>query len=301
MPGSDQKPPRVAADERTTVLALLQYQRDSFVRKVSGVSDADARRPLVGSGTTLLWLAKHLAQAESTWLVYRFAGDDNGIVDDTVRNGDTLEGALAAYRAMWGKVDGIVAAADLDDHCRRADRRAARQPALGVDAPARGDGAARGARRHLAGTDRRPDRTLGEDEIVDWKLELIILPVSDVDRAKDFYTKQVGFNLDVDHQVGDDFRVVQMTPPGSACSITIGKGVGDGVPGSYGGMHLVVNDIDAACAQLAENGVEVGEMHHFTENGRTAGLHPDRSDYETFSSFNDPDGNTWVIQEVGHA
>ena len=135
---------------------------------------------------------------------------------------------------------------------------------------------------------------------MDWKLELIVLPVSDVDRAKDFYTKQVGFNLDVDHRVGDDFRVVQMTPPGSACSITIGKGLGsDNKPGSYGGMHLVVNDIEAACAYLTEHGVEVGEMHHFTENGRTVGPHPDRSDYNTFSSFNDPDGNTWVIQEVG--
>jgi catechol 2,3-dioxygenase-like lactoylglutathione lyase family enzyme len=134
---------------------------------------------------------------------------------------------------------------------------------------------------------------------VDWKLELIVLPVSDVDRAKDFYTNQVGFNLDVDHRVGDDFRVVQMTPPGSACSVTIGKGVGDGKPGSYGGMHLVVNDIEAACAYLTGNGVEVGELHHFTENGRTAGPHPDRDDYGTFSSFNDPDGNTWVIQEVG--
>ena len=94
-------------------------ERDSFVRKASGVSEADARRALVGTGTTLLWLAKHLAQAESTWIVYRFAGDDNGLVDDTVHDGDTIEGALAAYRAMWDKVDGIAAAAALDDQCRR--------------------------------------------------------------------------------------------------------------------------------------------------------------------------------------
>lgn len=95
---------------------------------------------------------------------------------------------------------------------------------------------------------------------MDWKLELVLLPVSDVDRAKAFYTEKVGFNLDVDHQPSDEFRVVQMTPPGSACSITIGKGITDATPGSVRGTHLVVSDIEAARTELVERGVEVYEL-----------------------------------------
>src|SRR3989304_9128077 len=91
---------------------------------------------------------------------------------------------------------------------------------------------------------------------MDWKLELVLLPVSDVDRAKAFYTEKVGFNLDVDHQPSDEFRVVQMTPPGSACSITIGKGITDAAPGSVRGIHLVVSHILAARAELVERGVD---------------------------------------------
>ncbi len=136
---------------------------------------------------------------------------------------------------------------------------------------------------------------------MDWKLELVIVPVSDVDRAKAFYTEKVGFNLDVDHQAGDEFRVVQMTPPGSACSITIGKGMEVGPPGSLHGLHLVVSDIDVACAELVGRGVEVGEIHHFGADGQTPGPDPERRDYESFSSFKDPDGNTWVLQEVGRS
>jgi hypothetical protein len=116
---TDQKPPRLAADDRETVLALLQYQRDSFVRKIDGVAEADARRAFVDSGTTLLWLAKHMTQAESVWIVHRFAAADDGIVDDTVHDDDTVAGALAAYQAMWNTVDAIVAGATLDDTCRR--------------------------------------------------------------------------------------------------------------------------------------------------------------------------------------
>ncbi|GAA2823361.1 VOC family protein [Kribbella solani] len=134
---------------------------------------------------------------------------------------------------------------------------------------------------------------------MDWKLELVIVPVSDVDRAKKFYTEQLGFAEDVDHRAGDSFRVVQLTPPGSACSITIGTGLTTAAPGTYQGLHLVVNDIEAARAELVERGVEVSEPFHFSAQGKQDGLSPNRADYETFLSLEDPDGNNWQIQEVG--
>jgi catechol 2,3-dioxygenase-like lactoylglutathione lyase family enzyme len=135
---------------------------------------------------------------------------------------------------------------------------------------------------------------------VDWKLELIVLPVSDVDRAKAFYAEKAGFNVDVDHRAGENFRVVQLTPPGSACSVTIGVGVTQVKPGTYQGLHLVVNDIEAARAELAQRGVEVSEPFHFGPEGQTPGLHPERADYGTYLSFSDPDGNGWLVQEVQH-
>ncbi len=98
---------------------------------------------------------------------------------------------------------------------------------------------------------------------MDFKLELVLIPVSDVDRAKSFYTEKVGFELDVDHERSDEFRVVQMTPPGSACSITIGIGITSAEPGSYRGTHLVATDIEAARAELVERGVDVSEIRHF--------------------------------------
>jgi catechol 2,3-dioxygenase-like lactoylglutathione lyase family enzyme len=122
-----------------------------------------------------------------------------------------------------------------------------------------------------------------------------------VDRAKAFYTENVGFTLDVDHRAGDDFRVVQMTPPGSACSISIGKGITDAEPGSIRGVHLVVSDIEVACGELRARGVPVSDITHFAEGQRVPGPHPDRSDYGSFSDFTDPDGDTWVLQEVGRA
>jgi catechol 2,3-dioxygenase-like lactoylglutathione lyase family enzyme len=128
-------------------------------------------------------------------------------------------------------------------------------------------------------------------------IELVLIPVSDVDRAKTFYTKQAGFGLDVDHEAGEDFRIVQMTPPGSACSITIGKGITDAAPGSVRGTHLVVADIEAARAELVERGVEVSEIRHLESSGWVAGPDPERSDYNSFADFSDPDGNTWVLQE----
>ena len=133
---------------------------------------------------------------------------------------------------------------------------------------------------------------------MDLKLELVLIPVSDVDRAKAFYTEKVGFELDVDHQPSDEFRVVQMTPPGSACSITIGIGITDAIPGSVRGTHLVVTGIVAARAELAERGVEVSEIRHMGPEGWAPGADPEHRDYASFADFADPDGNTWVLQEV---
>ena len=132
---------------------------------------------------------------------------------------------------------------------------------------------------------------------MDLKLELIVLPVSDVDRAKAFY-EQAGFTTDTDHQAGDDFRVVQLTPPGSSCSISIGKGISPAPPGSVQGLHLVVSDLEEAVADLRGRGVEVGDPFHFGPEGQTAGLDPDRRDYGSFATFGDPDGNGWLLQEI---
>ncbi len=135
---------------------------------------------------------------------------------------------------------------------------------------------------------------------MDFKLELVVVPVSDVDRAKEFYTDKAGFTLDVDHRAGENFRVVQLTPPGSACSITIGTGLTPAIPGTYQGLHLVVTDAEAARAELVGRGVEVSEPFHFGAEGQTPGLHPERVDYGTYLSFSDPDGNGWLVQEVKH-
>jgi predicted enzyme related to lactoylglutathione lyase len=119
---------------------------------------------------------------------------------------------------------------------------------------------------------------------MDWKLELVGIPVSDVDRAKSFYTEKAGFIADHDHRVSDEIRFVQLTPPGSACSITLGIGIVDTPPGSVQGMQLVVSDINAARAELAERGVEVSEVHEF--------------DWGSFVFFSDPDGNDWAVQQL---
>ena len=135
---------------------------------------------------------------------------------------------------------------------------------------------------------------------MDYKLELVLLPVSDVDRAKAFYCDKLGFRLDVDHHPSEAFRVVQMTPPGSACSITIGIGITPAEPGSVRGLHLVVTDIEAARAELVQRGVDVSEVFHFGPDGQQPGPDPSRSDYNSFASLADPDGNSWVLQEVKH-
>jgi catechol 2,3-dioxygenase-like lactoylglutathione lyase family enzyme len=131
---------------------------------------------------------------------------------------------------------------------------------------------------------------------VDFKLELMIIPVTDVDRAKDFYAEKAGFRLDVDHRAGEDFRIVQFTPPGSACSVTLMRNADSA--GSVQGLHLVVDDIDAARAELTGRGVEASEVYHFGPAGQTPGPDPQRASYNSFLSFSDPDGNGWLVQEV---
>ena len=134
---------------------------------------------------------------------------------------------------------------------------------------------------------------------MNWTLELVLVPVSDVDRAKAFYIEKAGFDLNVDHSSGEDFRVVQLTPPGSACSIAVMKNTA--TAGAAQGLHLIVSDIDAARAELVERGTEVSDFFHFGPEGQKPGPDPQHADYSTFMSFNDPDGNGWLVQEVGRA
>jgi catechol 2,3-dioxygenase-like lactoylglutathione lyase family enzyme len=129
---------------------------------------------------------------------------------------------------------------------------------------------------------------------MDWKLEVVVVPVSDVDRAKRFYSEQCGFNVDVDNSQGEHFRVVQLTPPGSACSISIGIGLAPSEPGSLKGLQLVVSDVEAARSQLVERGVDVTPIRH-VENG--AWLDGKGGPWNSFVFFNDPDGNAWTVQE----
>ena len=119
---------------------------------------------------------------------------------------------------------------------------------------------------------------------MDWKLELVAIPVADVERAKRFYVEQVGFHADHDHRVSDEIRFVQLTPPGSACSIAFGTGMVDAPPGSVQGLQLVVADIEAARAELVERGVEVSDVQVF--------------DWGSFVFFRDPDGNGWAVQQL---
>ena len=129
------------------------------------------------------------------------------------------------------------------------------------------------------------------------RLEVVILPVSDVDEAKAFY-ERAGFVTDTDHRAGEHFRVVQCTPPGSACSVTFGTGIPQGAPGSVQGLHLVTPDLPSAREALVGRGVEVSEPFHFGPEGQAPGLDPGRADYGSFASFTDPDGNGWLLQEV---
>lgn len=130
---------------------------------------------------------------------------------------------------------------------------------------------------------------------MDMRLANVIVPVSDVDRAKAFYLDRLGFGLDVDYRAGEDFRVVQLTPPGSGCAITLMR---NDAAGSVHGLHLFVTDLAAAREELLGRGAEVGEPYHFGEQGQAPGLHPDRADCASFASLADPDGNGWLLQEV---
>ncbi len=134
---------------------------------------------------------------------------------------------------------------------------------------------------------------------VDYKLELVLIPVSDADRSKRFYVEQMGFDLLVDTPTGlPGQRVVQVTPPGSACSIGFGTGITAAEPGSQQGLHLVVPDIVAARGELTSRGVDVGEVRHIADGAWRPGPDPDRRDYMSFAEFTDPDGNLWLLQEV---
>jgi catechol 2,3-dioxygenase-like lactoylglutathione lyase family enzyme len=129
---------------------------------------------------------------------------------------------------------------------------------------------------------------------MDWKLEVVVVPVSDVDRAKDFYADKVGFVVDVDRRFGEEFRVVQLTPPGSACSITIGTGLVESAPGSLKGLQLVVADIQAARAELVDRGVDASAVRHMEDGVWTDGP---GGPWNSFLFFDDPDGNSWTVQE----
>lgn len=145
---------------------------------------------------------------------------------------------------------------------------------------------------------------MDQNDHMEYQFEVVILPVSDVDRSLTFYKEQLGFHLDVDYGPRPDFRVVQLTPPGSACSVQIGVGITDAQPGSVKGLYLVVADLQAACAELAGRGVDVGEIRHKApvetwQGGFEPGVDPERRDYASFAEFTDPDGNVWMLQERG--
>jgi catechol 2,3-dioxygenase-like lactoylglutathione lyase family enzyme len=139
-----------------------------------------------------------------------------------------------------------------------------------------------------------------------FSIEVMTLPVRDVDRSLRFYVDQLGFTLEVDYAPNDAFRVVQLTPPGSHCSIQIGKGLTDAPFGSLRNVYLVVTDLDAARSRLIERGVAVSEIRHKTpmgawDGGFAPGLDPSHADYASFADFSDPDGNSWVLQERGYS
>jgi catechol 2,3-dioxygenase-like lactoylglutathione lyase family enzyme len=152
--------------------------------------------------------------------------------------------------------------------------------------------------------DMSDTQVLGETAIetpsagkVDMKLEVVVIPVADVDRAKRFYGG-LGWRLDADIVRGDDFRVVQFTPPGSPCSVHFGTGITSAAPGSALGNYLVVSDIEAARAELAARGVEASEVFHRAGRGRRSGPDPQRRTYASYATFSDPDGNSWLIKEI---
>jgi catechol 2,3-dioxygenase-like lactoylglutathione lyase family enzyme len=152
---------------------------------------------------------------------------------------------------------------------------------------------------------REPAVKTSRADKVDMKLEVVVIPVSDVDRAKRFYG-DLGWRLDIDFTDGDDYRVIQFTPPGSGCSVIFGKNVTAAAPGSGQGLHLVVSDIEAARDVLLRRGIAISEpfhdaggvFHHANARGIVSGPNPQRKSYASYASFKDPDGNGWLFQEV---
>lgn len=149
-----------------------------------------------------------------------------------------------------------------------------------------------------------PRDPVADDGAMEYALEVVLLPVGDVDRSLAFYTRQAGFTLDVDHAPREGFRVVQLTPPGSACSVQVGVGLTDAEPGSVRGLHLVVADLEEAHRELTGRGVAVGGIRHKSpvadwRGGFRPGVDPEHRDYAGFADFADPDGNTWTLQERG--
>ena len=161
----------------------------------------------------------------------------------------------------------------------------------------------------MSNTQRRSETETPKARRVDMKLEIVVIPVSDVDRAKEFYGS-LGWRLDADFAAGDDFRVIQFTPPGSGCSVIFGKNVTAAAPGSAQGLYLIVSDIEAARAELVARGVEISEAFHASGvyagtnepylfgRLRVSGPDPEHRSYRSFASFSDPDGNGWLLQEV---
>jgi catechol 2,3-dioxygenase-like lactoylglutathione lyase family enzyme len=133
---------------------------------------------------------------------------------------------------------------------------------------------------------------------MDWKLEVVTVPVSDAERARDFYADKVGFNVDIDHQISDEVRFVQLTPPGSGCSIHLGQGSVAMAPGSLEGVYLVVPDVHAARSHLVDRGVEVSEIQVFDAGSFRPGREGDNLDNVGFVFFSDPDGNRWGVQQI---
>jgi catechol 2,3-dioxygenase-like lactoylglutathione lyase family enzyme len=151
----------------------------------------------------------------------------------------------------------------------------------------------------------KPATAASGADTVDMKLEVVVLPVSDVDRAKRFYS-DLGWRLDLDYSPGDNYRVIQFTPPGSGCSVIFGSNVTEAAPGSAQGLHLIVSDIKAARDQLLRRGFEISEpfhdaggiFHHASIKDLVSGPNPQRKSYASYASFSDPDGNGWLLQEV---
>jgi catechol 2,3-dioxygenase-like lactoylglutathione lyase family enzyme len=158
---------------------------------------------------------------------------------------------------------------------------------------------------NIAETRREPTVETLRPRTIDMKLEVVVIPVSDVDRAKRFYG-DLGFSLDLDYTAENGFRVIQATPPGSGCSVIFGKNVTTAAPGSAQGLHLIVSDIAAARDELIRRGIEISELfhdaggvfHHAGTEGLVSGPNPQRKSYASYASFSDPDGNGWLLQEV---